>query len=117
MLPSETYRRFSVVPAGLPELTLLPFRLCRQNTNVKDQEDATVIDLQEPVSLSFALKYINSFAKATPLSPQVCFQTCRAYLKCHLNLSTVLSAFTQVFTLLLPLSLDLSLLADPRAKR
>ncbi|KAK9914803.1 hypothetical protein WJX75_000765 [Coccomyxa subellipsoidea] len=43
----------------------------RQNTNVKDQEDATVIDLQEPVSLSFALKYINSFAKATPLSPQV----------------------------------------------
>lgn len=52
----------------------------RQNTNVKDQEDATVIDLQEPVSLSFALKYINSFAKATPLSPQVCFTWAHPFL-------------------------------------
>ncbi len=39
---------------------------------MKEQEDATVIEMQEPVTLSFALKYINSFAKATPLSPQVC---------------------------------------------
>lgn len=34
-------------------------------------EDATHIDLQEPVSLNFALRYMNSFAKATPLSNQV----------------------------------------------
>ncbi len=34
-------------------------------------EEATVIDLQEPVSLSFALRYLNSFAKASPLSSQV----------------------------------------------
>ena len=44
---------------------------CRQNTNVDKPEDATVIDLQEPVSLSFALRYLNSFAKASPLSSQV----------------------------------------------
>lgn len=34
-------------------------------------EENTVIDLQEPVSLSFALRYLNSFAKASPLSNQV----------------------------------------------
>ena len=36
------------------------------------QEEATVIDLQEAVSLNFALRYMNSFAKATPLANQVC---------------------------------------------
>lgn len=40
----------------------------RQNTAVDKQEDQTVIDLQEPVTLTFALRYLNSFAKATPLS-------------------------------------------------
>ena len=44
---------------------------CRQNTQVDKPEDATVVDLQEPVSLSFALRYLNSFAKASPLSSQV----------------------------------------------
>lgn len=48
-----------------------PVLQCRQNTNVDKPEDATVIDLQEPVSLSFALRYLNSFAKASPLSSQV----------------------------------------------
>ena len=47
---------------------LLP---CRQNTNADKPEETTVIDLQEPVSLSFALRYLNSFAKASPLSNQV----------------------------------------------
>mmetsp|Transcript_21779 Transcript_21779/g.60538 ORF Transcript_21779/g.60538 Transcript_21779/m.60538 type:complete len:263 (-) Transcript_21779:79-867(-) len=44
---------------------------CRQNTSVDKEEEATVIDLQEPVTLTFALRYLNSFAKATPLSPTV----------------------------------------------
>jgi Proliferating cell nuclear antigen, C-terminal domain len=30
-----------------------------------------VIDLNEPVTLTFALRYLNSFAKATPLSNTV----------------------------------------------
>ena len=30
-----------------------------------------MIDMQEPVALTFALRYLNSFAKATPLSPSV----------------------------------------------
>lgn len=30
-----------------------------------------VITLQQPVNLTFALKYLNNFAKATPLSPSV----------------------------------------------
>jgi proliferating cell nuclear antigen len=32
------------------------------------KEDQVSIDLNEPVSLTFALRYLNSFAKATPLS-------------------------------------------------
>lgn len=35
------------------------------------EEDQTSIELQEPVALTFALRYLNSFAKATPLSPTV----------------------------------------------
>ena len=34
-------------------------------------EDATIIEMEEPVSLTFALRYMNSFTKATPLSNQV----------------------------------------------
>lgn len=34
-------------------------------------EDAIVIEMNEPVSLSFALRYMNSFTKATPLSETV----------------------------------------------
>ncbi|KAK7842946.1 proliferating cell nuclear antigen [Quercus suber] len=45
--------------------------VCRQNTTVDKPEDATVIEMQEPVSLTFALRYMNSFTKATPLSNQV----------------------------------------------
>ena len=34
-------------------------------------EEQTVIDLNEPVMLTFALRYLNSFTKATPLSNTV----------------------------------------------
>lgn len=44
---------------------------CRQNTSVDKPEDAVVVELQEPVTLTFALRYLNSFAKATPLSSTV----------------------------------------------
>ncbi|KAJ4838629.1 hypothetical protein Tsubulata_027255 [Turnera subulata] len=43
----------------------------RQNTTVDKPEDATVIEMTEPVSLTFALRYMNSFTKATPLSGTV----------------------------------------------
>lgn len=42
-----------------------------QTANVDKEEEAVIIDMQEPVSLTFALRYLNSFTKATPLSPQV----------------------------------------------
>lgn len=44
---------------------------CRQNTSVDKPEEAVVIEMQEPVTLTFALRYLNSFAKATPLSSTV----------------------------------------------
>ncbi|KAK9817203.1 hypothetical protein WJX72_011042 [[Myrmecia] bisecta] len=44
---------------------------CRQNTSVDKPEEQTTIELNEPVCLSFALRYLNSFAKATPLSHTV----------------------------------------------
>lgn len=34
-------------------------------------EDKTVVEMQEPVTLTFALRYLNSFTKATPLSSTV----------------------------------------------
>ncbi|GAV56804.1 PCNA_N domain-containing protein/PCNA_C domain-containing protein [Cephalotus follicularis] len=45
--------------------------VCRQNTTVDKTEEATVIEMEEPVSLTFALRYMNLFTKATPLSSQV----------------------------------------------
>ena len=35
------------------------------------EEDQTTVEIHEPVSLTFALRYLNSFTKATALSPQV----------------------------------------------
>jgi len=42
-----------------------------QSSSVDKEEDSVSIDMQEPVSLTFACKYLNMFTKATPLSPQV----------------------------------------------
>lgn len=43
----------------------------RQNTTADKKEEQTVIDLKEPVALTFALRYLTSFAKATPLATHV----------------------------------------------
>ncbi|XWS07677.1 hypothetical protein CRYUN_Cryun41cG0010300 [Craigia yunnanensis] len=45
--------------------------ICRKNTAVDKKEEATVIEMEEPVSLTFALRYLNAFTKATPLAGQV----------------------------------------------
>jgi proliferating cell nuclear antigen len=42
--------------------------MCRQNKCVENKDEATEIDVTEPVALTFALRYLNSFSKATPLS-------------------------------------------------
>ena len=42
-----------------------------QSANVDKPEEAVTIELQEPVTLTFAAKYLLNFTKATPLSPQV----------------------------------------------
>ncbi|KAL8171592.1 hypothetical protein V2J09_023396 [Rumex salicifolius] len=44
---------------------------CRHNTSVDKPEEATIIEMKEPVMLTFALKYVNTFTKATSLSNQV----------------------------------------------
>merc|ERR1712010_326022 len=44
----------------------------RQNSSVDTkEEDKVSIEMEEPVSLNFALRYLNFFTKATPLSKQV----------------------------------------------
>lgn len=45
--------------------------LIKHNPGVDKEEEAVVIDMQEPVSLLFALRYLNNFTKATPLGPTV----------------------------------------------
>ena len=42
-----------------------------QTSSVDKEEEAVIIDMQEPVTLRFACRYLNMFTKATPLSPQV----------------------------------------------
>lgn len=44
--------------------------LIRSNASDKEKEQV-VIDMQEPVELNFALRYLNFFTKATPVSDQV----------------------------------------------
>ena len=45
--------------------------LTRANAATDKEEDQVVIDMQEPVELTFALRYLNFFTKATPLSGSV----------------------------------------------
>jgi len=43
----------------------------RQTSSADKEEDNVKIDMKEPVLLTFALRYLNNFAKATPLSSTV----------------------------------------------
>ncbi|EPQ16893.1 Proliferating cell nuclear antigen [Myotis brandtii] len=42
-----------------------------QKSNVNKEEEAVAIEMNEAVQLTFALRYLNFFTKATPLSPTV----------------------------------------------
>ena len=43
----------------------------KPQSSADDEGNEVVIDMQEPVSLTFALRYLNLFTKATPLSDSV----------------------------------------------
>ena len=43
----------------------------QKQANAADAEAGTTIDVEEPVELSFAMRYLNFFTKATPLSTTV----------------------------------------------
>jgi len=45
--------------------------VCKQNAAVDEEEDSVIIKVEEEMSLTFALRYLNFFAKATPLSKAV----------------------------------------------
>ena len=58
----------------LPSLPLTPGTgniVRKQNTSGDKPDDRTTIEMEEPVELTFALQYLNSFTKATPLSATV----------------------------------------------
>ena len=42
-----------------------------QTANVDKEEEAVTIEMQEPVTLTFACRYLNMFTKASCLAPQV----------------------------------------------
>ena len=42
-----------------------------QTANVDKEDETVIIELQEPVTLTFALRYLNMFTKATSLSSKV----------------------------------------------
>eukprot|EP00611_Tribonema_gayanum_P002392 TRINITY_DN1176_c0_g1_i2.p1 TRINITY_DN1176_c0_g1~~TRINITY_DN1176_c0_g1_i2.p1 ORF type:complete len:225 (-),score=104.54 TRINITY_DN1176_c0_g1_i2:378-1052(-) len=43
----------------------------KQNTAAEKEEERVEVHMEEPVELTFALRYLNFFAKATPLGPIV----------------------------------------------
>ncbi|KAI8988436.1 proliferating cell nuclear antigen [Mycotypha africana] len=43
----------------------------KANSAVDNEEDATVIELQQSVVMTFSIKYLVNFTKATPLAPRV----------------------------------------------
>jgi len=45
--------------------------VCKSNPSADDEDDAVSVKCEEEVSLTFALRYLNFFAKATPLSNHV----------------------------------------------
>ena len=45
--------------------------MLRPNASADKEEDQTVIEMEEPVELTFALRYLNFFTKSTPLSNTV----------------------------------------------
>ncbi|KDD72530.1 proliferating cell nuclear antigen protein, partial [Helicosporidium sp. ATCC 50920] len=47
---------------------------CQQSASSDAAAPATEIDMREQVCLTFALRYLNSFTKATALSPAVCIR-------------------------------------------
>jgi len=42
--------------------------ICKQDTSIDEEDDSVVIKLEEKITLTFALRYLNIFSKATPLS-------------------------------------------------
>ena len=45
--------------------------MLRQTTSVDKEEEAVVIEMEEPCELTFAMRYLSMFTKATPLGPTV----------------------------------------------
>ena len=56
--------------AAIGDIGSANIKLC-QCSNVDEPERDVTIDMSEPVTLSFSLRYLNLFTKATPLSPTV----------------------------------------------
>jgi proliferating cell nuclear antigen len=48
--------------------------LTRANATATDEKNQVIIDMEEPVELNFALRYLNFFTKATNLSDTVIIQ-------------------------------------------
>ena len=56
-----------------------------QTANVDKEEEAVTIDIQEPVTLTFACRYLNMFTKASCLAPQVTVAYVRIFGKLNLS--------------------------------
>ena len=58
----------------------------RNGATVDKDLEATNIELMNPVTLTFALRYLNFFTKATPLSSNVCLSMSKMFL-CWWNIN------------------------------
>ena len=69
--------------------------LVKQTSSVDDKSKETIIDMKEPVSLGFAARYFNSFAKATPLSDEVTLSIHKVRIATHMYMEMALTLSQQ----------------------
>jgi proliferating cell nuclear antigen len=83
----------------------------KQNTSSEKKEERTSIDMEEPVELTFALQYLTSFTKATPLSDSVTLHMSK---EVPLMVEYKVEAFGHLRFYLAP-KIDVRFVAAPRA--
>lgn len=73
MYPKTRKKKDELFGMSLPTMNVNVYACTNVNhfNFMVQPEEATIIEMQEPVSLTFALRYLNSFTKATPLSETV----------------------------------------------
>ena len=62
----------------------------------ENDEDVVKINISEPVKMGFALRYLNSFSKATPLCEKISLKLCKDF-PLQLEFKVIKSGFIRFY--------------------